>query len=156
MVQIITPPHEYTKQGKSVFLAGSIEMGAAVSWQQDIIDELSGTNCTILNPRRAAWDSSWTQEESNPVFNEQVAWELDGILKNADLVCFYFDPNTKSPVTLLELGLVLASGKECLVCCPLGYWRKGNVDITCRRYGVEVIDSLPTLISKLTAKLNGL
>ncbi len=53
----------------------------------------------------------------------------------------YFDPNTKSPISLLELGLYAASDKL-TVCCPEGFWRKGNVDIVCERYGVEQVDTI--------------
>jgi hypothetical protein len=51
----------------------------------------------------------------------------------------YFDPNTKSPISLLELGL-FAQSKKLIVCCPRGFWRKGNVDITCDRYGIPFFD----------------
>ena len=40
-----------------VFLAGSIEMGAAEDWQTRLVASLDGV--VALNPRRAAWDSSW-------------------------------------------------------------------------------------------------
>lgn len=73
-------------------------------------------------------------------------------MKQSNLVCFYFDPNSKSPITLLELGLVLGSGKETIVCCPKGFWRKGNIDVTCGRFGVEVLDSLPELIKRIIEK----
>ena len=29
-----------------------------------------------------------------------------------------------------------------MVCCPEGFWRKGNVDIICERYGITQFDSL--------------
>ena len=42
----------------------------------------------------------------------------------------------RAPITLLELGLFARSGKL-IVCCPDGYWRKGNIEVvspgtTCR------------------------
>ena len=91
----------------TVFLAGSIETGKAVDWQTEITNRLDNVN--IVNPRRDDWDSSWIQDISNPQFREQVEWEYDGI-KKSDLVVFFFDPKTKSPITLLELGVVLQSG----------------------------------------------
>jgi len=57
----------------------------------------------------------------------------------------YFDPNTKSPISLLELGLHANSGKM-IVCCPKGFWRKGNVDIVCERYDVPVVCDIDSLI----------
>ncbi len=139
----------------TIFLAGSIEMGIAENWQTKIVNSLkSNPFCAIFNPRRDNWDSSWEQKESNSQFNEQVTWELDYIDK-ADLVLFYFDPNTKSPVTLLELGIALASKKNMIVCCPEGFYRKGNVDITCSKFGVKVYSKIDEVISILR-ELNGI
>jgi len=64
----------------------------------------------------------------------------------------YFDKNTKSPITLLELGLFARSGKL-VVCCPDGFWRKGNVAIVCERYRVQQVDSLEQLIHKVKKKI---
>jgi hypothetical protein len=82
-----------------------------------------------------------------------VEWELQG-LDDATYIVFYFDPATKSPVTLMELGLQAAkSPQKLIVCCPEGFWRKGNVDIVCARYGVEQADNLDSLIAKLINRL---
>jgi hypothetical protein len=56
----------------------------------------------------------------------------------------YFDPATKSPISLLELGLFAKTGKL-IVCCSEGFWRKGNVDIVCKRYGVMQVENLDKL-----------
>jgi len=48
----------------------------------------------------------------------------------------HFSPETKSPISLLELGLY-ANSDKLIVSCPAGYWRKGNVDIICERYGIK-------------------
>lgn len=117
-----------------VFLAGSIEMGKAENWQAKIEKALSDLPIVILNPRRDDWDSSWKQSITNPKFQEQVEWELLA-MDTATIIPMYFDPNTKSPITLLELGLH-AKDKKLIVCCPNGFWRKGNVDIVCKRYKV--------------------
>jgi len=130
-----------------IFLAGSIEMGSAEPWQEAIVEALEGVdNLVILNPRREDWDSSWEQDISNPQFKEQVSWELRA-MEQADLILMYFDPKTKSPITLLELGLYARGGKLC-VCCPKGYWRKGNVDVVCQTYGVKQVNTLDDLIER--------
>ena len=59
---------------------------------------------------------------------------------------FYFDPKTKSPVSLAELGLVAGLGKKAIVCCPNDFWRKGNVDIISLRYGFQMIESIDDFI----------
>jgi hypothetical protein len=135
------PLHEFQRLLFKIFLAGSIEMGAARDWQTEMSWDLKEyqDDILLLNPRRQDWDSSWEQKIDNPQFNEQVTWELD-MLDAADVIVFYFDPNTKSPVTLLELGLHAPTRKHKFVYCPEGYWRKGNVDIVCKRYGIPVFN----------------
>lgn len=141
--RILRPPFRQDWQGAhgsvSVFLAGSIEMGKAIDWQYALGESLTYFHevDVIYNPRRTDWDSSWVQKIENPQFNEQVNWELDHI-EQADIVFFNFIPETQSPITLAELGLVLGQAKDPIVCCPEGFWRKGNVDIMCAREGVAV------------------
>lgn len=137
----------------TVFLAGSIEMGKAENWQQRVEQELSECDGVILNPRRDDWDSSWTQSIDNPQFKEQVEWELLA-MEESDTIAMYFDPTTKSPISLLELGLH-ARTKKLIVCCPEGFWRKGNVDILCEKYMIEQVDSLFDLIDYLCIKFKG-
>ncbi|MDY8137759.1 nucleoside 2-deoxyribosyltransferase domain-containing protein [Aquimarina sp. 2201CG5-10] len=151
-MNIITAPTKIElDKNLNVFLAGSIEVGVAERWQDKVVKELSEANVTLLNPRRASWDSSWKQEIENPIFKEQVDWELDA-LELADIIIMYFDKETKSPITLLELGLFARSGKL-LVCCPEGFWRKGNVDVVCERYKIPQVSSLEELINEVQKKL---
>ena len=147
-MQLITAPESLNILHTSVFLAGSIEQDVAEKWQDRVIEALANQNITILNPRRREWDASWVQSIENIQFKEQVNWELEA-LEKADIVVVYFDKNTKSPITLMELGLYANSEKELLVCCPSGFWRKGNVDIVCERYNVQQYDSLELMINKL-------
>lgn len=123
-----------------IFLAGSIEMGAAEDWQDRVTRILAGRDIIILNPRRDDWDASWVQSIENDQFREQVEWELD-MLDAADLILLYFAPGTKSPISLLELGLHASSDKM-IVVCPEGFWRRGNVQIVCKRHGIPLYDDL--------------
>jgi hypothetical protein len=145
-----------------VFLAGSIEMGAAKKWQEDIVDKLGlhvlaynevseslEPDVVFLNPRREDWDSTWDQESDQ--FNEQVLWELN-MLYRADVIVVYFDPNTKSPISLLELGL-FASSKKLIVCCPDGFWRKGNVRIVCELYNIPLFNDYDQWVATIQEKL---
>lgn len=138
----------------SIFLAGSIEMDTAEDWQKALTSKLEalGKGLTVYNPRRDEWDSSWTQEQSNHQFNHQVNWELDK-LDECDIIFMYFSPNTKSPISLLELGRY-AGQKEMIVCCPKGFWRKGNVDILCTRTNTHLFDDLDSAFGALITKIN--
>ena len=134
------------KNKASIFLAGSIEMGSAEDWQTNTTRELS-LLYNIFNPRRDNWNSSWKQSFENPEFYQQVNWELHALDK-ADLIIMYFDPNTKSPISLLEFGLYATSGKLRVV-CEDGFWRKGNVDIVCNKYDIPLYNTLNDLLKKL-------
>lgn len=129
----------------ALFLGGSIEMDKAERWQDEFVAALADLPVIIYNPRRDNWDSSIPQEADNPQFNEQVTWELNRQAESS-LIVYYFCPGTMSPITLLELGL-FAGRKNVIVGCPPGFWRKGNVDIVCRAFGIQVCDSLESLIS---------
>ena len=133
---------------RKVFLAGSIEMGKAEDWQTKVTKGLSGhdnESYVVFNPRRDDWDSSWEQKIENDQFREQVEWELTA-LDEADIIVMYFDPNTMSPISLLELGLYAASGKL-VVYCPEGFWRKGNVDVVCKKYDIKQATDIENLIN---------
>jgi hypothetical protein len=143
-VKVIKAPNNIKNVTNSVFLAGSIEMGKAIDWQSEIAEKLKDFDVTLFNPRRDDWDSSWEQTIDNADFNEQVTWELDS-LDASDKIVFYFDKDTQSPITLLELGLYASSGK-CCVYCPDGFWRKGNVDIVCERFKIPMVDNIEGLV----------
>ena len=154
MIEVKAPEYPIMKASlkDSIFLAGSIEMGTAENWQERIVRELEDiNNFVIYNPRRDDWDSSWVQSIDNPQFNEQVTWELQ-MMEKATFIPLYFSPETKAPITLLEFGLHASSGKL-IVCCPEGFWRKGNVDIVCERHGVEQVDTLDQLIETTKTRL---
>ncbi len=124
----------------SIFLAGSIEMGAAEDWQSQTTKLLREHDMTVLNPRRDDWDATWEQSMDAPQFREQVQWELEA-LERADVILMHFCLGTYSPISLLELGLFARSGKL-VVSCPPEFWRHGNVHITCVRHRVPLYPDL--------------
>jgi hypothetical protein len=154
VAQVFKPPTPLRLDGRtpSVFLAGSIEMGTAEDWQEQLTRTLHDLNILILNPRRDEWDASWVQSITDTQFREQVEWELTG-LEQASVVAVYFAPATKAPVTLLELGLCARSGKA-VVCCPEGYWRRGNVEVVCARYGMRLVATLAELGVEVRKRLS--
>jgi Nucleoside 2-deoxyribosyltransferase like len=137
---------ETDKSKKSIFLAGSIEMDKAVNWQKKC-EELLSEKFILFNPRRDSWDASWEQSIDNPQFKEQVEWELNA-LEKADVIIMFFATNTKSPISLLELGLFAHSGKLKVV-VEEEFWRKGNIDIVCERYNIQQFNNLEELVIDL-------
>lgn len=49
---------------------------------------------------------------------------------------------------MIELGLH-AKEKKLIVICPEGFWKKGNVDITCEYYKVKQLESIDEFINLL-------
>lgn len=160
----VKPPHPLPNtKALKIFLGGSIEQGKARLWHADVIAGIqTDKEVVFLNPRRDEWDPTWVQSITNPAFNYQVNWELDGIYL-ANIIFFYFQPDTLAPITLAELATVLERGGGSLYCsvhyppvvvCPDGYWRKGNVEIMCQRRGVTVYNTLEEGIAALQRYVN--
>lgn len=148
MNQLKSPaPLPQDRQQVAIFLAGSIEQGTAEDWQAKVVNALADMDVLLYNPRRDVWDATLEQDIENPIFKEQVEWELDA-LGDADWIIMYFDPATKSPITLLEFGLWLDSGKL-IVACPDGFWRKGNLQVCCARAGIILHETLDGLIEDI-------
>ena len=153
--EIITPQNRITISDnrliKKVFLAGTIDMGNSENWQEKFIQKLKeqntkgffGKSYHIYNPRREDWDETWVQTFENPQFFQQVNWELDAMEK-ADYIVMNFLPDSKSPITLLELGLFAKSGKL-FVICPDEFYRSGNVQIVCNKYNIPLYKSIEEL-----------
>lgn len=153
-VQYKAPEHFPQCAGMTkVFLAGSIEMGVAEQWQERLWKKLEPMDLIVLNPRRDDWDSTWVQTTENEQFFAQVDWEHSA-LQSADVIVMYFDDNTKSPITLLELGLFAASGKLVVRCSP-NFWRFGNVQYVCQKYNIPLVSSFDEMYSELIIKISG-
>lgn len=150
MAHVIKAPEALVTSGFTVFLSGSIDMGKAKDWQTEIADKLRDEDVILFNPRRDDWDDSWKQEMSFKPFREQVEWELNA-LEKADMIVVYFDKDGQAPITLMELGL--HKDDDMVVCCPEGYFRKGNVDIVCHKYGIKQVDDIDGLVEEIKKRV---
>lgn len=151
MHKVIKPPMTLTENKTcdfTAFLAGSIEMGKAVNWQDSVIKYFSGSDkIQFFNPRNDSWDDSIKQSMTDANFYQQVGWEMNALDK-ADLIIMYFDPDSKSPISLLELGLYANSGKM-IVVCPHGFYRRGNVQAVCEKYNIPLFSDLHKFLNEL-------
>lgn len=141
----------------SVFLAGSIEMGKAEDWQTKLTDKIINNynleKLIVVNPRRDDWNNEWKQDKSDSKFYEQVQWELNHI-EASDFCVVYFDKDTKSPITLLELGIMSQmKPSNVIVYCPKGFYRYGNVDIVCYRYCIDMANDLDDIVHWLEKQI---
>ncbi|KAF9698557.1 hypothetical protein EKO04_003568 [Ascochyta lentis] len=148
---VYKPPARPTVDRPCVILYGSIEPDPVNDWQTSLARSLKDLPVAIINPRCDAWDSTWVEEISDLRFKEQVEWEMD-YAKVADVIAFYFKPGTLTPIALLELGMYAGTGKT-VVCCPKGFYKRGNVQIVCARYGVDFLETLDELESAIRQRL---
>jgi hypothetical protein len=124
-------------------------MGAAEDWQKTATERFQDMPwLTFYNPRREDWNSEWRSDSKEMI--EQVNWEMNR-LAEADIIFMYFSPGTKSPISLLELGL--HASDNIIVCCPEGFWRKANVDIVCTRYRIPLYESLESALRALRTSI---
>jgi len=73
-------------------------------------------------------------------------------LEKADVTVLFFQEGTMSPISLLELVMHAQSWKL-LVCCPEGYWRRGNVQVACHRSGVSLVGTKEELNQLMKEKV---
>ena len=157
------PPKEVEEEeikGPTVFLAGSIEQGGAVEWQEEFTRRLHDVECTIFNPRRRDWNSNLKQSKDDEQFKGQVEWELAS-QERADIIAMYIDPLTMSPISLLELGLFSSKRNakgdpKLVVCCPESFYRYGNVELTCDKYHIDKVTHFDDLVAKVETRIQAL
>lgn len=138
---VVTAPEEIGNAAVNyvtVFLAGAIDMGAAVDWQAQVIEKIGDRFC-IFNPRR---------EKFTPdTLDEQIKWELDK-LERADYIFLWFPKDSKAPISFFEAGLYWNSGKLIVGAEP-GFYRRRNLELTADRYGVMLFGLLDKMITRL-------
>ena len=154
---IIITPEEIVNKGanrlntKSIFLAGTIDNGYSLNWQDKVICELINldVSCEVFNPRREHWNPNPTKEE----MEKQIKWEQEHLDK-ADIIIMVLLDDSKSPISLLELGLYAKSNKLIVFCTP-NFYRWDNVRLTCKKYNIELVQDVNTLIitNKIISKL---
>lgn len=154
---IITPEEVINKEAnkigaKSVFLAGTIDNGNSFNWQDKTITELIKLgikDLEVYNPRRKHWNDNPSKED----MEYQIKWEQNHLDK-ADIIAMVLLDDSKSPISLLEMGLYANTDKLIVFCTP-NFYRWDNVRLTCEKYHIELIqDTHPLVIAnKLYLKL---
>lgn len=129
---VFKPPSSASLLGKGtkVFLAGAIDQGQAVNWQQRATDALQDLDIALMNPRRDYWDPTWDQSPNNPDFIGQVRWEMSG-LHTSDYQLFAFPKDAKAPISFYEFGK-FATPNSAVVWLEPGFYRSGNVQLYCQ------------------------
>jgi len=149
--EVKAPSNNWDSHKFTIFLAGAIDQGQAVNWQEQVARALDEFDITILNPRREHWDPNWDQSPDNPEFRKQVEWELTG-QEESDLIVFVFPKDSKAPITFLEFGL-FAPRQDVVICVEEGFYRSGNLQIVAERLKIPFYTTLDEMIGDLKTVL---
>ena len=152
--KVFKPPYgydnsKYTIDGivpLNLFLGGTIDNGNSLDWQKSLTDELNSCDTVhpimIYNPRR----EDWLEGDNHKEIDKQIKWELYH-LERADLIVMNILGNSKSPISLLELGLFARTGKLMVFCNP-NFYRFDNVRVVCEMYNVPLYETNDILVIK--------
>ena len=152
--KVFIPPYDYDNSTYTIdgvvplnlFIAGTIDCGDSVNHQQAIIDELNKEDTVhpimIYNLRREDWPDS----NDNNEIEKQINWELYH-LERADLIVMNILGSSKSPISLMELGL-FARTRKLIVFCNPNFYRYDNVRIVCRAYNIPLYNTNDILVIK--------
>lgn len=143
MATIITAPELYIPAKSHVhkiFLAGAIDMGAAVDWQAYVIEQLKDIpDLVVMNPRRAEFTAD--------TLDEQILWELNA-LEAVDQIFMWFPKAAKAPISFFEAGLYWRSGKL-LVGAEQDFYRRRNLELTALFHATALYDDLDMMIKRI-------
>ena len=123
MMQIIVAPslNKWSGGSSTLFLAGGIT--GCPDWQTDLLRLLADTDLVVFNPRRKDFPIG----DPNAAL-EQIAWEHH-VLRQADIISFWFPKETLCPITLYELGAWSMTQKPLCVGMHPEYQRRQDVEI---------------------------
>lgn len=139
----------------SIFLGGTIEGGIGIDWQKDLSRQLktvlpSDKRINVYNPRRPHWDQNATVGERI----NQIKWE-HYYLDRSDIIVMNILGDSKSPISLMELGMY-ANQDSLIVFCPKSFYRYENVLCVCQKYDIPLYDTndINVITEKVLERLN--
>lgn len=142
---LVPNPDEIT-----IFLAGSIEMGKAKPWHDAVASQIARRTTqpiAFYNPRRV--------EDFTPdMEDEQILWEQER-LSTCDYIFMHLQGDTKSPISLLEFGEFIRSGKL-FIDVPKDFYRYKNILLTAEQAGCakRVSNDIDTNIARITDEIS--
>jgi hypothetical protein len=148
-MQLVQCPEAYQRQSPAplrLFIAGGIS--GCHDWQAELIGRLRPTGYCVFNPRRDDFPA-----DDMEAGRWQIRWEHEH-LEQADIVSFFFPPETLCPITLFELGKIATSRREIFVGAHPAYARRADVEMQLAliRPEVRVVDSVAALAGQLIAR----
>jgi hypothetical protein len=148
-MRLVQCPEVYERRDPAplrLFVAGGISR--CRDWQAGLIALLQPTDYCVFNPRRDDFPAGDPEAS-----RRQIHWE-HAHLEQADIVGFFFPPETLCPITLFELGKMAMTKRELFVGAHPRYGRRGDVEMQLGliRPEVRVVDSVEALAAQLIAR----
>lgn len=129
---ITLPGEEGVK--KRIFLAGSMDVNVTNTWRNSIVNELYNTY-DFFDPTIDNHDNLTDTQMRN-----HILWELKA-LELSDIVLLNLLPESKSPISLIELGMYVKTNKL-IVVCPEEFYTSRYLEELCSYYKVDLYKSL--------------
>jgi hypothetical protein len=122
----------------------------AENWQAQVVRLLQRVDATILNPRRTHFPANNLAES-----RRQIEWEARHLQK-ADLVAFWFPPQSLCPIALFELGIYTVTKVQIVVGTDPHYARRFDLDVqlSLRSPELLIVDSLTNLAAQIIESLD--
>lgn len=128
-----------------IFLAGSMvgsmvgSMAARldVNWRQTVADNFQ-EKYHLLDP------TNHNRLEDLEI-REHIKWELKGMEKS-DYIIMNFLPNSLSPISMVELGMYIATNKL-IVVCPKEFYKWRYIDTLCKEHNTPIFNELEELLN---------
>ncbi|CAM1372061.1 nucleoside 2-deoxyribosyltransferase domain-containing protein [Tenacibaculum xiamenense] len=130
---------------KLVFLAGSMCIDKEDDWRKNVIKNFANV-FDFIDP---------TNENHNLLNDSQmehhINWELEG-LELSDIILMNLLPESKSPISMVELGLYARSNKL-IICCPENFYQYRYIKTLAKKYNVALFTELEKGIQHLKKEI---
>ena len=132
------------KERAYLFLAGSMNNNSTNNWRNKII-KILGNSFNYLDPTNSNHDKLDKQQ-----MKTHVEWELNA-MEMADIILLNFLPKALSPISLVELGMYVAS-KKLIVVCPKEFYKSSYVNTLCEKYNTPIFLKMDDAINLIKNK----
>ncbi|SEC82566.1 Nucleoside 2-deoxyribosyltransferase like [Tenacibaculum sp. MAR_2009_124] len=126
---------------KLVFLAGSLSIDKIDNWRNTLVNSYS-TNFDFIDPTNDNYVLLNTSQ-----MEKHINWELEG-LELSDIIFMNLLPESKSPISMVELGLYAKSNKL-IICCPEIFYQYRYIKTIAKKYNAALFTELEKGIQHL-------
>ncbi len=124
----------------SIFLAGSMAIGDRMNWRTRAINTFE-KRYHLFDPTNVHHADLNDSEMS-----KHIKWEWEA-LKHSDAILFNFNAESKSPISLLELGMYIRSEKIVVV-CPKEFYQSHYIETLCSEEQVPLFQSIEEVLNR--------